>query len=86
MIDIIITSALLVAGILISIFGGSGMFIVIVPIPALDGGRILFLVIEKIRRKPVSRKVQDIAINVTYYALLALILYVTINDVLRIVR
>ncbi len=61
-------------------------FMNLLPIPALDGGRILFLVIEKIRRKPVSRKVQDIAINVTYYALLALILYVTINDILRIVR
>lgn len=61
-------------------------FMNLLPIPALDGGRILFLIIEKVRRKPVSRKVQDIAISVTYYALLALILYVTINDVLRIVK
>lgn len=58
-------------------------FMNLLPIPALDGGRILFLVIEAIRKKPVSKKAQDIAINVTYYALLALIVYVTFNDVLR---
>jgi len=61
-------------------------FMNLLPIPALDGGRILFLIIEKIRRKPLSQKAQDIAINVTYYALLALILYVTVNDVLRMIK
>ena len=61
-------------------------FINLLPIPALDGGRILFVIIEAIRKKAVSEKAQTIAINVTYYALLALIVYVTFNDVLRIVK
>ena len=61
-------------------------FMNLLPIPALDGGRIVFLIIEFFRRKPLSTKAKTIAINVTYYALIALIIYVTINDVIRLIK
>ena len=61
-------------------------FMNLLPIPALDGGRIVFLIIEFFRRKPLSSKVKTIAINVTYYALIALIIYVSFNDILRLFK
>ncbi len=50
------------------------------PIPALDGGRILFVVIEKIRRKAVTRKLEAHIHQVAFIALIILILLVTIRD------
>ncbi len=55
----------------------------LLPIPALDGGRLVFIAYEAIFRKPVPQKAQDIAINVTMILLLALMLYVAVFDVLR---
>ncbi len=60
-------------------------FMNLLPIPALDGGRLVFLAIEGIRKKPVSQKVQDLSINITMYLLYALMIYVIINDVLRLI-
>lgn len=55
----------------------------LLPIPALDGGRIVFVVIEWIRRKPVDPKL-EIKINQWgLVALLVLMALVSINDVLR---
>ena len=56
----------------------------LLPIPALDGGKILILLIEAIRRKPMN---QEIEINIQlmgFAILIALSLYVTYNDILRI--
>ncbi len=50
------------------------------PIPALDGGRALFLVIEAIRRKPINRKLEMGIHNVTFLLLIMLILIVTVHD------
>ncbi len=58
-------------------------FINILPFPALDGGRLFFLLIEKLRRKPVSRKVESIIHNVGFALLMVLVLLVTIKDVTR---
>lgn len=58
-------------------------FMNLLPIPALDGGRLLFLLIEAIRKKPVSQKVQDVAINVTMILLFILMGFTVINDILR---
>ena len=56
----------------------------LLPIPALDGGKILLLLIEAVRRKKLSEKV-EINIQVAGFALLiALSIYVTYNDILRI--
>ena len=55
----------------------------LLPFPAFDGGRILFLIIEKIFRKPVSKSVENIIHSVGFFLIIALLLYVTFNDVLK---
>ena len=55
----------------------------LLPIPALDGGRILFLIIEKIKGKKVDPKNEMIAQAMSFVALIILILGVTIQDILR---
>ncbi len=53
----------------------------LLPIPVLDGGHLLFLGIEAIRRKPVSQRVQGIAIQLGLFLLLSVMLIVTVNDI-----
>ncbi len=55
----------------------------IFPIPVLDGGHILFLIIEKIRRRPLSPKVQEIAMHIGLGLLVMLMLFVSYYDILR---
>ncbi len=55
----------------------------VIPFPALDGGRLLFIVIEKIKGKPVSQKIEN-AVNALGFALLILLMvYVTTKDVVK---
>ncbi len=54
-----------------------------VPFPALDGGRILFLVIEKIRRKKMSASVEQWSNTIGFALLLMLMFFVTVKDVGR---
>jgi len=56
----------------------------ILPIPALDGGKLLFLTIEAIRKKPVSEKVEQNITAFFFTLLLALMIWVTIKDIKRI--
>ena len=56
----------------------------LLPIPALDGGKLLILIVESIRRKPLK---QETEINIQllgFSILIALSLYVSYNDILRI--
>jgi len=53
------------------------------PIPALDGGRVLFLVIEKVRRKAIRPKLEATIHQIAFLSLIILILLVTIRDVGR---
>lgn len=53
----------------------------ILPIPVLDGGHLVFLSIEAIRRKPVSLKGRMIAQQVGFGLLLLLMIVVTYNDI-----
>ena len=53
----------------------------LLPIPVLDGGHLFFMGIEAIRRKPVSQRVQGIAIQMGLFLLLFVMLIVTINDI-----
>ena len=53
------------------------------PFPALDGGRVLFLIIEKIKRTPVKREVEGAIHNIGFALLMVLILLVTFRDVSR---
>ena len=58
-------------------------FINLIPFPAFDGGRILFLIVEKIKGSPVSTKVENIIHSIGFILLILLLLYVTFNDILR---
>lgn len=53
----------------------------ILPIPALDGGRIIFLLIEKIKKSPVSADLERKVHMAGFYALIMLMLLVTAKDV-----
>jgi regulator of sigma E protease len=55
----------------------------LLPIPVLDGGLILFLVIEAIRKKPLSRKVMEVSQSIGAGLLITLIAVVSYNDVVR---
>jgi regulator of sigma E protease len=58
----------------------------LLPIPVLDGGHILFLVIEAIRRKPVKRQVREYVQLVFMLLLLLLMVMITFSDVTKLVR
>ena len=51
------------------------------PIPALDGGRIVFLIIEKIKGSPVKKEIEAVFHNVAFILLIVLIVVVTFNDI-----
>ena len=53
----------------------------ILPIPALDGGHVLFLLIEMITRKKVNQKIEALATNIFFALLMLLMLYITIHDI-----
>lgn len=56
----------------------------LLPIPPLDGGKLLFLLIEKIRRKALSVEAQLKIEAFCFLALITLSIYVTINDITNI--
>ena len=60
-------------------------FINLIPFPAFDGGRILFLIIEKIRKKELPQNVENTVNAVGLILLLILMLLVTVNDVGRLI-
>jgi regulator of sigma E protease len=53
------------------------------PFPALDGGRLLFLAIEKIKGSPVSQRVEKFAHTAGFVALILLMIAITWRDVVR---
>lgn len=55
----------------------------LLPLPALDGGRLVFLIIEGIRRKPVPPKYEGLVHAAGLMLLLMLMVYVTGHDILR---
>ncbi|MBN2382024.1 RIP metalloprotease RseP [bacterium] len=54
------------------------------PIPVLDGGMMVVLLVEGIRRKPLSIRLQVVLQQIGFLILVPLILYVTYNDIVRI--
>lgn len=55
-------------------------FINLLPVPVLDGGHLLFYAVEAVRRKPVEPQVMEWAFRGGLIAILALMLFVTLND------
>lgn len=58
----------------------------LLPLPILDGGKIVLFTIERYRKKQFSEKFEKIATGVTLSLLLVLTVYVMISDVLRIIK
>ena len=56
------------------------------PFPALDGGRILFVVIEKIKGSPVSHKTEQFFHSIGFLLLISLMVYITFRDVLKFIK
>lgn len=56
----------------------------LLPLPALDGGRLIFLIIEAIRRKPVPAEKEGMVHFVGLALLMVLMVIVTISDVIKI--
>lgn len=56
------------------------------PLPALDGGRLFFLLIEAVRRKPVNPKYEGYVHFVGFALLMILMVVVSYNDILRLIK
>lgn len=50
------------------------------PIPALDGGRFLFLLISKVIGKPINQKYEQLAHGIGFFVLISLVVLITIKD------
>lgn len=55
----------------------------ILPIPSVDGGKFLFLLIEAVRRKPISQKIEQYVTTACFSLLLLLMIFVTVKDVIK---
>jgi regulator of sigma E protease len=58
-------------------------FINLLPVPMLDGGHLLFQSIEALRRKPVALAAQEWAYRFGFVFVMGLMLFVTVNDLVR---
>lgn len=58
----------------------------LLPLPALDGGRLFFLVIEGVRRKPIKAKYEGFIHGAGLALLLLLMLVVTFNDIVKLIN
>jgi regulator of sigma E protease len=61
-------------------------FLNLLPIPVLDGGHLLFYAIEAVRRRPLSQRMQEIGFQIGIALVLMLMVYVNLNDLLRVWR
>ncbi len=53
----------------------------LLPLPALDGGRLIFLIIEGIARKPIKREIEQTINTVGIMLLMGLMLFITVKDI-----
>ncbi len=58
----------------------------LLPLPALDGGRLMFLLLELVRGKPLSAKYEGYVHAAGLFLLMGLMLFVTFNDIVRLIR
>ena len=67
----------------ILLFGTNVAVLNLVPFPALDGGRLLLILIEMIIRRPINRKYENYISFVGFAALMLFMLVISINDIGR---
>ena len=65
---------------LLALFSINLGFINLLPVPMLDGGHLFFYTVEAVRRRPVSAKTLDWAFRGGLAAILALLVFATVND------
>lgn len=58
----------------------------LLPFPALDGGRLFFILIEWIKRSPIKPEIANAANGIGFLLLIALMTFVTFHDVVNIIR
>lgn len=61
-------------------------FINLIPFPAFDGGRVVFLLIEKLRGKPVDPKIENLVNTAGFILLLIFTVIIMISDLFRLVN
>lgn len=61
-------------------------FINLIPLPAFDGGRAFFLLIEKITGKKVNPKVENTIHTIGFVLLMLLMVLITYNDIVRLIK
>lgn len=79
--DIIANSGIFSGLLLIAIISMDLAIINFLPIPALDGGHIMFLIIEKLRGRPLDEKVIDKIGSIGFAFLITLMVFVIFNDI-----
>lgn len=60
-------------------------FLNLLPLPALDGGRLVFLLVEVVRGKPISQEKEGMVHFAGFVALMLLMVFVMYNDIVRLV-
>lgn len=58
----------------------------VLPFPALDGGRIFFLIIEKLRGRAVNERLEIAMNNLGFLLLMLLVVFVTVKDVVHLFK
>jgi regulator of sigma E protease len=53
------------------------------PVPMLDGGHLMFFMLEAIRGRPLTEKIQEYGLRIGLALVLLLMVFVTINDVVN---
>ena len=61
-------------------------FINLLPLPAFDGGRLLFIIIEKFSGKKVDPKLENTIHTIGFFLLMVLMILVTYNDIIRLIK
>ena len=75
------------AGILLAALISMNLAILnILPIPALDGGHLMFLFIEKIMRKPLDDKIIEKISSVFFTLLIILMIFIVFNDITLLIK
>ena len=58
----------------------------LLPLPALDGGRLVFILIEAIRGKPIDRNKEGFVHLIGFVLLMLLMIFVMYNDILKLIH
>lgn len=83
--DVIDNNGIFSGLLLIAIISMDLAIVNFLPIPALDGGHIMFLIIEKFRGKPVDEEITEKIGNAGFWFLILLMVFVIFNDILGLI-